>query len=160
MCGQSAVAIPALLSIRSLQCLRFAVIPVIQFTISVSTAFSRVVMDSNRLQNTTGSKAFSSSCPASAAMVMVVSCPTMWNATWLTTSGMTGFTLPGIMEEPFCLAGRLISPKPVFGPEDIRRRSLHILERSTAQVFITPDTATKPSRFSVASKRSSACLNG
>ena len=25
------------------------------------------------------------------------------------------------MEEPFCLAGRLISPKPVFGPEDIRR---------------------------------------
>lgn len=67
----------ALLSIRSLQCLRFAVIPVMQFTINVSTAFSRVVMDSKRLQNTTGSKAFNSSCPASAAMVMVVSCPTM-----------------------------------------------------------------------------------
>ena len=107
-----------------------------------------------------GSKAFSSSCPASAAMVMVVSCPTMWKATWLTTSGMTGFTLPGMMEDPFCFAGRLISPNPVFGPEDISRRSLHILERSTAQVFTTPDTATKPSRFSVASKRSSACFNG
>jgi len=48
---------------------------------------------------------------------------------------MTGFTLPGMMDEPFCRAGRLISPKPVRGPLDRRRRSLHILERLTAQVF-------------------------
>ena len=32
------------------------------------------------------------------------------------TSGMTGLTLPGMMEDPFCLTGRLISLKPAFGP--------------------------------------------
>ena len=87
-----------------------------------------------------GSKAFNSSCPASAAIVMVISFPIMLNATWFTTSGITGLIFPGIMEEPFCLAGRLISPKPVLGPDDIRRRSLHILERFTAQFFTIPDT--------------------
>ena len=39
--------------------------------------------------------AFSSSCPPSAAIVIVTSFPMMLNATWFTTSGMTGFTFPG-----------------------------------------------------------------
>ena len=72
----------------------------------------------------TGSKAFSSNCPASAASVTVVSFPITANATCDTTSGITGFTLPGMMDEPFCLAGRMISSKPVFGPLESRRRSI------------------------------------
>ena len=51
------------------------------------------------------------------------------------TSGITGFTLPGMMEEPFCMGGRLISSKPHLGPEDIRRRSFAIFEQEIAQVF-------------------------
>ena len=64
------------------------------------------------------------------------------------------------MEEPFCFAGRLISPNPVLGPEDNNLKSLHILDKSTAHAFNAPETATKPSKFSVASKRFSACFNG
>ena len=45
---------------------------------------------------------------------------------------MTGFTLPGMIDEPGCLAGRRISAKPVRGPEDISSRSSMILARSTA----------------------------
>lgn len=45
----------------------------------------------------TGSKAFSWSWPASAAMVTARSLPMTSNAIWLTTSGTTGFTLPGMM---------------------------------------------------------------
>ena len=37
-------------------------------------------------------------------------------------------------------AGRLISPSPVLGPEDIKRRSLDIFDRLTAQFFVMPDT--------------------
>ncbi len=49
-------------------------------------------------------------------------------------------TLPGMMEEPFCIAGRLISSKPQRGPEDIRRKSLAILEQEMAQVFREAET--------------------
>ena len=59
-----------------------------------------------------GSKALSCSWPASAAKVMVTSLPITSKATWLTTSGITGLTLPGMIDEPACRAGRLISPKP------------------------------------------------
>ena len=106
-----------------------------------------------------GSNAFSSSWPASAAIVIVTSFPIILKATWLTTSGITGLTLPGIIDEPFCLAGRLISPNPALGPDDINRRSLAILDKVTAQAFTAPDTATKGSRFCVASIRSYACTN-
>ena len=75
------------------------------------------------------------------------------------TSGMTGFTLPGMIDEPFCRAGRLISPKPVRGPDDIRRRSLAIFESVTAHVLTAPDTATNGSGFCVESMRSPACVS-
>ena len=52
------------------------------------------------LEAMTGSKAFSCNCPASTAAVTVASAPMTVNATWLTTSGMTGLTLPGMMLEP------------------------------------------------------------
>ena len=43
-----------------------------------------------------------------------------------------------------------------LGPEDIRRRSLEILDRVTAQAFRELETETKGSRFWVASIRSNA----
>jgi hypothetical protein len=52
------------------------------------------------------------SCPASAAIVTVMSPPITSKQTWFTTSGITGFTLPGMIDEPGCMAGRLISPSP------------------------------------------------
>ena len=65
-------------------------------------------------------------------MVTVTSLPTMANATWLTISGITGLTLPGMMLEPACRAGSRSSPKPACGPEDSSRRSLQIFETFTA----------------------------
>ena len=34
-------------------------------------------------------------------------------------SGSTGFTLPGIIDEPGCIRGRLISLRPARGPEAV-----------------------------------------
>ena len=76
----------------------------------------------------TGSNAFSCSWPASAAIVTVTSAPATENATWLTTSGITGLTLPGMIDEPAWRGGSVISPMPACGPDDSRRRSLQIFE--------------------------------
>ena len=89
-------------------------------------------------------------------MVIVKSFPMILNATCETTSGITGFTFPGIIDEPFCIAGRLISEIPVLGPLDNNLKSFAIFERLTAHVFNTPDTVTKPSKFCVASIKSLA----
>ena len=60
-----------------------------------------------------------------------------------TTSGITGFTFPGMIDEPGCIGGRLISRSPARGPEDSSRRSLQILESFTATRFSTPESCTK-----------------
>ena len=60
----------------------------------------------------TGIITFSSSWPASQARATVVSQPITWKQTWLTISGTDGFTLPGMIDEPGCTAGRTISDKP------------------------------------------------
>ena len=70
------------------------------------------------------------------------------------TSGITGLTLPGMIDEPFCSSGRKISPRPARGPEPIQRRSLEILVSDTATVFSAPDAATRPSRLACASNGS------
>ena len=46
---------------------------------------------------------------------------------------MTGLTLPGMIEEPFCSSGRKISPIPARGPEPISARSPAILVSETAR---------------------------
>ena len=100
-----------------------------------------------------GSNAFSCSCPASAANVTVTSLPITSNAIWLTTSGMTGLTLPGMIEEPACIGGRLISFKPARGPDESSRRSLQVLESLTATRFSTPESCTNAPASCVASTR-------
>ena len=48
----------------------------------------------------TGVITFSSNWPACAAIVTTVSFPTIWNAIISAHSAMTGFTLPGMIEDP------------------------------------------------------------
>ena len=55
-----------------------------------------------------------------------------WKQTWFTISGIDGLILPGMIDEPGCTAGSVISSMPVRGPMTISRRSLAILLRSIA----------------------------
>ena len=51
---------------------------------------------------------------------------------------MTGFTLPGMIDEPGCTAGIAISAIPARGPHPSRRRSLAILYIETATARSAP----------------------
>ena len=82
-----------------------------------------------------------------------MSLPITSKATWFTTSGMTGFTLPGMMEEPAWTAGSAISPMPARGPEESSRKSLQVFESLTAMRFRTPESCTKLPASCVASIR-------
>ena len=53
------------------------------------------------LRAISGTKTFSSKWPCMPPTVIAVSFPITCAATWVTTSGMTGFTLPGMIELPF-----------------------------------------------------------
>ena len=75
---------------------------------------------------------------------------------WFTTSGITGLTLPGMMEEPGCIGGRSISFRPQRGPEARSRMSLQILVSFTAVRLSTPESCTKTPVSEVASTRSCA----
>ena len=87
--------------------------------------------------------------------MIAVSLPITCALTWSTTSGSTGLTLPGMIEEPFCSSGRKISPIPARGPEPISARSLAILVSDTAITFSAPDSSTSASRLPCASNGSS-----
>ena len=114
----------------------FAVMPSTQWTRSVRVAFTNIVCASKMQAAITGSKTLSWSCPLSAAIETVRSLPITRKQTMLTTSGMTGLTLPGMIEEPGCLAGRLISRSPQRGPEDSSRRSLQTFDSLMARLFM------------------------
>ena len=68
----------------------------------------------------------SSKLPCMPATVIAASLPITWAHTCSTASGITGLTLPGMIDEPFCSSGSTISPRPARGPLDIQRRSLQI----------------------------------
>ncbi|MNE48094.1 hypothetical protein D3C80_1425380 [compost metagenome] len=72
----------------------------------------------------------------------MTSLPNTLKQDWLTTSGMTGLTLAGMMEEPACISGRLISLSAVRGPEESRRRSLQILDIFMARRLMAPCSIT------------------
>ena len=73
---------------------------------------------------------------------MAASLPMTCAHTIITDSQMTGFTLPGMIDEPGCTSGRSISPMPARGPEPSQRMSLAILNSETATVRIAPLAAT------------------
>ncbi len=64
-----------------------------------------------------GTKTLSSKWPCIPPTVIAVSLPITCAATWVTTSGMTGLTLPGMIELPFWSSGSVISARPARGPE-------------------------------------------
>ena len=53
-----------------------------------------------------GTKTFSSKCPCIPPTAIAASLPITWAATWVTTSGITGLTLPGMIELPFWSSGQ------------------------------------------------------
>src|SRR5580704_13948311 len=118
------------------------------------------VRPKSKLKAMIGSAMFSSSSLASQAMEIAMSAPMIWKQTWLTTSGITGLTLPGIIEEPGCIGGRWSSYSPHRGPDESQRRSLQILDSCTAAVFITPLSNANSPESCVASTRSPASVTG
>ena len=108
----------------------------------------------------TGICTLSSKAPLAPAHAIVASLPTTRAATIKVASGITGFTLPGMIDEPGWRSGMAISPRPVFGPEPIQRRSLQIFVRLTAIVRSEPESSTSPSRAPCASKWLRASVSG
>ena len=96
-------------------------------------------MANSAFQAITGIMTFSSSWPASQAARIVASHPNTWKQTWFTISGIEGFTLPGMIDEPGCTAGSWISASPARGPIDRRRRSDAILPTSIARRRSEPE---------------------
>ncbi len=78
--------------------------------------------------------------------------PTTWAQTISTASGITGLTLPGMIELPGWRLGIAISPMPQRGPEASQRMSLAILVRDTAIVLSAPEASTAASLAASASK--------
>ena len=112
-------------------------------------------IDWSRLRAISGMRTLSSNWPWRPPIVIAVSLPITCALTWSTTSGSTGLTLPGMIEEPFCSSGRNSSPMPARGPEPISARSLAILVSETAITFSAPDSSTSASRLPCASNGSS-----
>ncbi len=103
-----------------------------------------------------GSNALSCSCPASTAIDTVTSAPATANATCVTASGMTGLTLPGMIDDPACRGGRPISPRPACGPEESSRRSPAIFESLRALRLSAAENVTNAPVSLVDSTRSPA----
>ncbi len=93
----------------------------------------------------TGSMTLSWKLPDWPATVIAASLPMTCAATIAAASGITGFTLPGMMLLPGCSAGRAISPRPASGPLFIQRRSFAIFMRLTAIVLSWPESSTAAS---------------
>ena len=70
--------------------------------------------------------------PCELAYATVASLPNTRAATWFAVSHSTGFTLPGMIDEPLCSAGTTSSPNPVSGPLARSRMSFTIFVSATA----------------------------
>ena len=115
--------------------------------------------ESSRLRAISGTRTLSSNCPWVPATLIAASLPITWSPTWITTSQITGLTLPGMIDDPFCSSGRRISARPARGPEPISARSLAILIIETATTFNAPDSSTRASRLPWASNGSAGALD-
>ena len=119
-----------------------AVMPSTQFTRRLLTARSIVAIEANSAKVITGSMTLSCSCPAEAASVTVRSRPITRKPVWFTTSGITGFTLPGMIEEPGCICGRLISLKPAARPRGQQAEVVADLGELDRVRLSTPESST------------------
>src|SRR5699024_5841753 len=96
---------------------------------SILWAMTRDELASRRRDCRAGIRTLSSDAPLVEGREIVVSLPMTCAHTMETASTMTGLTLPGMIEEPGCRSGMNNSPRPVFGPDPIQRRSLLIFSR-------------------------------
>ena len=131
----------------------------------VLSASSVLEVESNRMDSKselpiTGIATFSSKFPVDPAQATVWSFPITLAQTISTASGITGLTLPGIIEDPGCKSGMESSPSPAFGPDPIHRRSLLIFVRLTARTRRAPEASTRASLAPWASKWSLASVIG
>ena len=92
-------------SISSRQRSLFATMPSTHFSQKTSTTFPSSRIDSRRLCAITGIMTLSSKFPFAPAQVIDVSLPITCAQTIITDSHITGFTLPGMIELPGCVAG-------------------------------------------------------
>src|SRR3989304_670453 len=99
MTGASAVHIARDCSISSAQRASSARIPTRHLSTKIREALESRAMDCKSVWAITGIITFSSKYPPWPPMVMQASLPITWAATWMTASGMTGLTLPGMMGE-------------------------------------------------------------
>ena len=103
---------------------------------------------------------FSWKLPDWPATVIAASLPMTCAATIATASGITGLTLPGMIDDPGCSAGSEISANPDCGPEFIQRKSLAIFIRLTARTFRAPENSTAVSWQASASNKFRLEVNG
>ncbi len=93
----------------------------------------------------TGIITLSSKLPCWPPTVIVVWLPITRAQTIIRASLITGFTLPGMMDEPGWMEGSRISARPLVGPLDMWRISFAIFIRETATVLSAPAAITKAS---------------
>ena len=80
--------------------------PSTHFSANRREALDSSAIDCSRLRAISGIRTLSSNWPWRPPIVIAVSLPITWAPTCSTTSGSTGLTLPGMIEEPFCSSGR------------------------------------------------------
>ena len=122
-------------STNSRQRSSLATMPRTHLSQKTSTTFVNSLIDSRRACAITGIITLSSKFPFAPAHVMVVSLPITCAHTIIIDSHITGFTLPGMIELPGCVAGSWISPIPQRGPLPNNRMSFAILNKLTAIVL-------------------------
>jgi len=93
-------------------------------------------------------------------MVTATSEAITWMATMSMASACVGFTLPGMIDDPGSLAGRISSWIPVRGPEPSQRRSFAILNSVTAAALSPACARTMRSRVPWAVNLLPAVSNG
>src|SRR5215469_292105 len=126
------------------------------FSVNTFNILVRIVMDWSTLYAMVGIMTFNSSWPAWTARATAVSLPTTWNETMAASSGITGLIFPGMIDDPGCRPGRLISAKPVLGPEESRRRSLERRMISSARLRKAEDTMAMHAFDCIAQRMSAA----
>ncbi len=121
---------------------RFSSVPSTEKVRNFSQASPRMRIECSILLMRIGRMALSSKLPWLPAKATAVSSAITWIQTITMASHWVGLTLPGMIEEPGSLAGRISSPKPQRGPEASQRMSLAIFISATAASRTAPMAAT------------------
>src|SRR3990170_6875442 len=129
-----------------------AAIPATHCVAKLPDSAARRSIDHSRLWAMTGIIVFSSKLPHWLPRATTRSLPCTCAQAWMTDSAMTGLTLPGMIEDPGCTAGRASSPSPARGPLPIQRMSFAIFMNAVAYVRRTPEVNTSASRAACAWK--------